>query len=524
MSRLAKHAAPSNQRRTLTLTVLVVGALVAAAIAWAVNRDTDDDDGQRPLDAAAGATTTAPEEDSTESSATTSGTLPAFDGWVNPALVGRPWSDESAGIFTFRGGPTRSYYGQGPVPEQPQVLWSFPDTGGMCSVSHDQHGDRTWCGTGWTGQPSVWTDKNGLTWVVFGAYDAKFHFLNGQTGARILPDFTTGDLAKGSVSVDPEGYPLLYAGSRDNYYRIIAMDREEPTELWRLSADAVSPTKWNNDWDGAALIIDDYLFEGGENSQWFVIKLNRGYDASGKVTVDPQVVFHAPGWDEELLGDIGDSEVSIENSVAISGNTIYFANSGGLVQGWDISGVKQGQAPTRVFRFWTGDDTDASIVIDEEGMLYVASEYERSTTRSREVGQLMKLDPAKPDDPLLWSIPDHDVNPAGMWATPALHKDVVYAATNGGRLLGIDRATGAIRWTKKLPGPTWQSPVVVDDVLIEGDCDGVLHGYDVSDTTVDPPELWTVTLSGCIESTPSVFGGRIYVGGRGGAFYGIGDA
>ena len=33
-----------------------------------------------------------------------------------------------------------------------------------------------------------------------------------------------------------------------------------------------------------------------------------------------------------------------------------------------------------------GDDVDATIVIDDEGFLYVAAEYERYTARSREVG------------------------------------------------------------------------------------------------------------------------------------------
>jgi hypothetical protein len=52
----------------------------------------------------------------------------------------------------------------------------------------------------------------------------------------------------------------------------------------------------------------------------------------------------------------------------------------------------------------------------------------------------------------------------------------------------------------------------------------VLHAYDVSDTTVQPPELWKVQLEGCIESTPAVWQGRLFVGARGGRFYAIGDA
>ncbi len=112
----------------------------------------------------------------------------------------------------------------------------------------------------------------------------------------------------------------------------------------------------------------------------------------------------------------------------------------------------------------------------------------------------------------------------GIWGTPAIANGVVYAGTNHGRVMGVSMDTGKILWEKKLPGPTWQSPVVVDETLIMGDCSGVLHAYDVSKPKVDPPELWTVDLEGCIESTPTVFKGKIYVGARGGAFYAIGDA
>jgi hypothetical protein len=453
---------------------------------------------------------------------TTTTTLPAFDGWVSPLSSGKPFYESKVdGLITFRGNPTRSYYGKGPVPKNPKVLVRFPEKA-MCAHSPVGGVDKVWCGSGWTGQPSVF-EREGRRWAVFGAYDKNIHFVDAITGERILPDFATGDIIKGSVSIDPEGYPLVYSGSRDNYVHVIAIDRPVPTELYRLSANAVSPTLWNDDWDGSPMVLGDYLFEGGENSQFHILKLNRGYDKDGKVTVSPKLIFNAPGWDQELLNAIGDKDVSIENSVAVSGNTVYFSNSGGLLQGWDIKGLKEGKTPTRTFRFWSGDDTDASVVVDEQGMLYVGSEYERGTAQSKKVGQLQKIDPTKPANPLVWSVPDLGSRPGGIWATPALDRDVVYVATNGGRLLGVDRMTGAIRWEKKLPGPTWQSPVVVDNVLIEGDCSGFLHGYDVSDTKVEPPEIWTVELSGCIESTPAVFKGRIYVGTRGGFWYIIGD-
>lgn len=515
-------------RRRKELVLVLGGGALAVGLAIAVAAQQADDgvetaaEGATSVTDGSGDRTSTTDPGSADDATTTSTTVP-YDGWVDPASSGRPWGSTVAGILTFRGNPTRSFYGTGPMPIQPQVLWSYPgESGGMCSQSSSEGETRTWCGTGWTGQPAVF-ERDGRTWVVFGAYDGAVHFVDAATGEDILPPFPTGDIIKGSVTVDPDGFPIVYSGSRDNKIRALAIDRPQAVELWSMDADAVSPTMWNNDWDGSPLVIDDYLFEGGENSQFHIVKLGRAYGADGLVTVAPQLVFNAPGWDDELLSAIGDEEVSIENSVAISGNTVYFANSGGLVQGWDLTGLDAGVAPTRVFRFWTGDDTDASIAIDAEGFLYVASEYERGTDRSEEVGQLMKLDPRNPDAPLVWSFADHDALPAGMWATPAIGDGVVYAATHSGLLLGLDQVTGQVLWQKDLPGPTWQSPVVVDDVLVEGDCSGFLHGYDVSDPRVDPPELWSVDLGGCIESTPAVWAGRIYLGTRSGRFFAIGD-
>jgi outer membrane protein assembly factor BamB len=426
------------------------------------------------------------------------------------------------GLLTFRGSPTRSYYGEGPVPASPKVLWSYPgSSGGMCAESAVGAETKVWCGTGWTGQPSVF-ERGGRTWVVFGAYDRMVHFVDYHTGEDILPPFPTGDIIKGSVSVDPDGMPLVYSGSRDNKLHVIAIDRAAPTELWSLDAGAVSPVKWNDDWDGSPLVLGDYLYVGGENSQFHVVKLNRATGAGGMVQVAPELVFNTPGWDDELLASLTtrQNDVSIEGSVAYREGVVYFANSGGLVQGWDVSGLEEGRDPSRVFRFWAGDDVDASVVIDDEGFLYVAVENERGTSRSAEVGQLVKLDPRRTDNPVVWSLKDA----GGFWATPALYKDVVIAASDGGTVYAVDRQTGAVRWQFQLPPPTWQSAVVVDDTLIQGDCEGRLHAYDVSDTNVAPPERWSVQLEGCIESTPAVWQGRVFVGTRGGRFYALGDA
>lgn len=520
---------PNIEGKPWLIPVIVVGALIAATVAYVALGTMKDD---KPTLSAQGdnksintpSTDTSGESDeSADTTVSTEAPLEPFDGWVNPASSGRMWSDTVPGLLTFRGNPTRTWYGMGPVPKNPKILWTYPTDGSMCGKSSDSGGTQTWCGMGWTGNPNVY-EKDGRTIVSFGAYDYAVHWLDYETGEPVLEPFKTGDIIKGTVTTDPDGYPLTYTGSRDNYFRILATDRgESAVELWKLHAYDGVQQVWNDDWDSSALIIDDYLFEGGENSWFYIVKLNRGYDADGKVTVDPKIVFTAPSWDDELASKISDRQFSIENSVAISGNTVYFANSAGLVQGFDISGLKDGVTPTRTFRFWTGDDTDASVVIDAEGFLYVASEYERHNERSTEVGQIMKLDPRKPDDPLVWSVEDQGPGKQGVWGTVAIANGVVYADTNSGRILGIDQQSGEVLWEKQFHSQTWPSPVVVDNTLILGDCKGNLTAWDVSDPKVDPPQLWSVQLDGCIESTPTVWKGRIFVGARGGKFYAIGD-
>jgi outer membrane protein assembly factor BamB len=432
---------------------------------------------------------------------------------------------EVEGITTFRGNATRTYLGEGPVPLDPVIGWRTP-TQRMCSDSFVGIERSRWCGTGWTGQPNVVVGEDGSIEVREGAYDGMYHFLDAETGLPVRSPLATRDLAKGSATSDPDGFPLYYAGSRDGRLRIVALDRREPVVLWSIhGATSVDRPLRNDDWDGAPLVVDDVLFEGGENGWLYVVRLNRGYDRLNNVTVDPEVVATVPGFDDELLRALGDEEVSIENSVALHEGVLYFANSGGLVQGWDVSDVLAGGSHVeRVFRFWTGDDTDATVVIDPAGALYVASEFQRGNERSLEVGQLMKLDPARPDDPLVWSLDALEIGfegAGGSWSTPAIHGDLVIFTTAAGRVLAVDRESGEVRWERQVGAPAIGSPVVVGGVLIQGDCRGDLWAWDVSDPDADPVLLWRLHFNDCIESTPAVWRGWIYLGTRQGYLYGL---
>ena len=85
----------------------------------------------------------------------------------------------------------------------------------------------------------------------------------------------------------------------------------------------------------------------------------------------------------------------------------------------------------------------------------------------------------------------------------------------------MSAATGTEMWSISLPGPLWASPVVIDGVLLMGDCAGVFHAFELQPRGARPAELWSLELGGCIEATPAVWDGRILIGSRDGALYAI---
>ena len=450
----------------------------------------------------------------------------------SPAVVGapgQPINPDFPGLTTLRGNWQRNFFGIGPVPLHPKVAWK---SGPWCGRSNDLGVVSTWCGTGWNGQPNVIPQRDGSTEVRVGGYDFDYHFLDGKTGRPTHPPLRTGDLAKGSATSDPDGCPLYYAGSRDNQFRIIALDRRKPVVLWSMTAkEPAQGGKWNDDWDGAAQVVGDYMFVGGEDSWFRIVRLNKDCDG-GKVKVSPKIVFETQGWDSQMLGDLrGDQsveDISIENSPAYDPEreVVYFGNGGGLVQGYDVSKILNGGSQAkRVFRFWMGGENDASIVIADDGDIIASSHYEPPNAHAQKTGQMVRLDPRKKGNPVVWKLKEsmNYGGEAGFFSTPALVGDTLYATAHAGDLMAINAETGKVYWTRRMGAPLWSGPAVVGDVMVVGDCTGTLFAFDVSNPKKQPPQLWSERLGGCIESTPAIWDGWIYVGTRSGYEFGITD-
>lgn len=462
--------------------------------------------------------------------------------WMVPEegslLHGRRYGDVD-GFLVFRGNPTRTFYGEGPVPTDPAVAWSAPSER-MCSIEGDlADGGREWCGIGWTGQV-VLIDHGGDgvrdVEVMVGGYDGGFHLFDGATGRRTRPPLMTGQMVKGTESLDPDGFPLAYVGSRDGFLRVVALDRGEPVELWRLGRHPQGV--WNDDWDANTTVLDDVLYVGGEDSWFRMWRLNRAYGSDGLVTVTPEPIVEVPGFDDALFARLGDRNVSIESSPAITQDRVYWANSGGRVMGIDREAALLGRVRVTLDH-WVGDDVDASIVVDRDGMLLVAVEQERRLPEAAGLGQLIHLDPSRPDDPVRWRLdipgvvtrapvddPDGELPDGGVWATPAVYGGFAYVPTHSGRLLVVALADGAVVADERLGGPVWSSPAIVEEPdgpawLVQATCGTPsVRGYTLEDPAA--PELqWTVPMPGCVEATPVVWRGSIYVGTRDGRLHAL---
>ncbi len=366
------------------------------------------------------------------------------------------------GLTMFRGNASRTYYGEGPVPHNPQVLWKF---GPMSGTSTNLGVTKTWTGTGWTGQPCIF-ERDGKTWVVFGAYDYKIHFLDAETGEKLLPDFKGGDIFKGSAVVDPDGYPLIYMGCRDNKWRIIAIDRDEADGALQSRRRRVAEPDLERRLGLQRGHPQRLRLRRGRERPLLHPQAQPGYDAQGKVTVDPQIVLDFPAGPRRYIDKLGSKDVAVENSPCLVGDRVYFTNSGGLITGLDVSATLKelatGEAPAK----GEGRLPDRLQVLDRRrhrrhhrgrrGGLSLRVPALRQaargvTERSKAVGQVIKLDPRKTGEgetPLVWSqaVTKLSGGESGVWATPCIYKDMLYVPTHGGALLGIDRQTGEIVW------------------------------------------------------------------------------
>jgi outer membrane protein assembly factor BamB len=468
--------------------------------------------------------------------------LLAGTGELPPPLRAQAFPERYAdaeGVLTFRGGPRRDggTFGERRVAAQRlEIAWRFRTGRGTA---------RWGGGAGWTGQPVIvrWADvvrhmmpalrerifDRTLVEVIQGSLDGNVYFLDLRSGKPTRPPLRTGNPIKGSVSLDPRGWPLLFVGQGIPNGRPIGLRMYALTSMQEVffipGRDPDARRSWGA-FDSSGLVnrLTDTFLVGGENGLLYLVELGTRFDPMA-MTLDlsPRLYRYRFTAGERL---------GIENSLAADGALAWFADNGGAIQAFDL------QAFRPVWSFDAGDDTDASVVVDptpEGPAIYVASEVDLQGVTGE--ARLRRLDGRT--GAVRWERAyecrgerggEKEVQ-AGAFSTPLVGRDdladrVIFTLSRcpeRGVTVALAKEDGRELWRRPLRTDAWSSPTPVHDAaagktwILQADRGGRLMLVDGADGRV----AFTLRLDANVEASPAVFDDLAVVGTRGGSIYGI---
>lgn len=471
------------------------------------------------------------------------------------------------GVLTFAGNNYRNSFTYGTQDVKDKTLTRIWEKG-IGSLSSETMG--TWTGTGWTGMPILvqWPEetrkilgikdefknKDGFVEAIYPTMDGHIYFLDLETGEPTRDPINIGVTTKGTASLDPRGYPLLYTGQgipstedgkSGSWFRII--DLIQNKVVWKFGGtDPFSYRGWQA-YDSSAIVNadTDTIIQPGENGILYTFKLNSSFDpTAGTVSVNPGPLqkYRYKGDGYGFKEESNKRWVGIENSVACFHNYVFFTDNGGRLQCVDLNTLKLQYVVD------VTDDSDTSIVIEEDVAnntfyLYTANEVDKQSGAAQSgkgKSYHRKIDGRT--GKIIWE-KEWDASyggtssNGGTLTTPHVgHGNisdlVIYNATlvpvtytndageqkqgYGGRLIAYNKETGEEVWRYEQYSDFWSSPVVIYDkdenaYVLQGDRNGILHMIDAHTGEV----ITEVDMGSRMESTPAVFGDYLVVGTRG---------
>jgi len=379
------------------------------------------------------------------------------------AYGGGSFADDT--VLMFRGNPAHTFYGTGPVPDRPRIIWK-QRLAALDTVTHGK--DVRWAGTGWTGTASKLGD-----YVYVGSVGGKVYCFEAATGRPVWAYSTKSTrMFKGSLCIFEN---RLYIGNVDN--RLHCIDAATGKQVWSFDT--------YRDLDSSPCVVDGRLYIAGENGYARCIN-----PRTGKQIWKTFMGGIGPG---TKLGSNGS-----ETSPAVADGDYYAATYDGVLFCIDIRNGKV------KWRARTHDDTDASPVVAGD-FVYAAAEEKASFLYGfeREKGRE------------IWRYGGND---KGYWSTPAYAGGRVYVGGDDARMHCVDATTGKGLWAYRTRAAVWSSPCVVGDKLVFGSRDAHLYVLDA----VSGKLISRTKLDGRIISSPCIVDGRIWIGTATGWFYCLG--
>ena len=442
------------------------------------------------------------------------------------------------GITTFRGNNYRdsAFYGELDIKEK-KLTKVWTNVIGQTD---------NWTGVGWNGQPAIikWSDetkvhmnlyeefknKENFTEVIYGALDSKIHFYDIETGHPSRDPIEVPSSIKGSVTIDPRGYPLLYVGQGINevsgesvkmgYHIFSLIDGQEL--LFINGRDSYAYLGWGA-FDGNPLIDakTDSMILPGENGLVYIVKLNTDYNKLvGTISINPIIT--------RLRTTTNGKAGGIENSITIYNHYAYFMNNNGIIQCIDLNDL------SIVWNYDMGDDCDATLALEEENnkiMLYATSEVDRQMQDAPAYAR--KIDGYTGEVVWEYSLEckfDSNVN-GGILSTPIIGKDKIsnmiiinfskVTSFSNGKMVALNKENGTVIWEKDLKYYSWSSPVAVyskDGTPYIVFCNS--QGQVLLLDALTGETLHSLnTGGGNIEGSPAIYDNKIIIGTRGKRIY-----
>lgn len=447
------------------------------------------------------------------------------------------YASYAGGVFTFRGDAFRrnAAFGVSPlVKKELSVLWEA-EMGSLRLA-----GGKKVYGAGWTGQPAIvkWSKElreamnikaekksvSPLKEVILGGQDGKVYFLDLNDGLATRDPISVGYPLKSSVSVDPQGKPVVAFGQGVSklagktgdigFYVYSLLDQKKLAFVNGRKTTKQTQYATNGAFDGSALFdrTSDTMVIAGENGLLYTMLMKTDFDYSNpekmKLTVSPETVY------QKSKGKQRDANVGMEASAAMYKNYAFLADKHGIVRCVDTTDLKT------LWVFDAGDNTDATPALDlgADGSLSLytgTTVFERS--KKQKTAYIRSLDALSGAENWVYTIAaSYDKEErGGVKASPVVGENAISGLViftvnmteNGGStVVALDKATGKEQWKAQLTNKTISSPVAVYDsqgnaCLIQCDESGRLTMLDGLTGQI----VNTLELGGKIEASPAVY-------------------